>query len=85
MSEKQHTLKSEIALSGVGLHTGEKVNIHLKPAPDNHGYKFKRLDLDGQPVIKADADLVVSTDRGKERNQNLYNRARFGCLVWYAS
>ncbi len=70
MSEKQHTLKSEVALSGVGLHTGEKVNIHLKPAPDNHGYKFKRMDIEGQPVIKADADLVVSTDRGTTLEKN---------------
>ncbi|MFN5786950.1 MAG: bifunctional UDP-3-O-[3-hydroxymyristoyl] N-acetylglucosamine deacetylase/3-hydroxyacyl-ACP dehydratase, partial [Flavobacteriia bacterium] len=34
------------------------------PAPENHGYKFQRIDLEGEPVIKADADLVVATDRG---------------------
>jgi UDP-3-O-[3-hydroxymyristoyl] N-acetylglucosamine deacetylase/3-hydroxyacyl-[acyl-carrier-protein] dehydratase len=64
MAEKQRTLKSSIKLQGVGLHTGEKVNIEICPAPENHGYKFQRIDLDGEPVIKADADLVVATDRG---------------------
>ena len=64
MSEKQRTLKKEITLTGVGLHTGETVNLTLKPAPENHGYKFKRVDVEGEPIIKADADLVVATDRG---------------------
>jgi UDP-3-O-[3-hydroxymyristoyl] N-acetylglucosamine deacetylase/3-hydroxyacyl-[acyl-carrier-protein] dehydratase len=64
MSEKQRTLKSEISISGVGLHTGEKVNVTICPAPANHGYKFQRIDLPEQTIIKADADLVVATDRG---------------------
>lgn len=70
MAEKQRTLKASIKLSGVGLHTGEKVNLELCPAPDNHGYKFQRIDLDGQPLVKADADLVVATDRGTTLEQN---------------
>jgi UDP-3-O-[3-hydroxymyristoyl] N-acetylglucosamine deacetylase/3-hydroxyacyl-[acyl-carrier-protein] dehydratase len=49
---------------GVGLHTGEKVTIELCPAPANHGYKFQRIDLDDAPIINADVDLVVSTERG---------------------
>jgi UDP-3-O-[3-hydroxymyristoyl] N-acetylglucosamine deacetylase / 3-hydroxyacyl-[acyl-carrier-protein] dehydratase len=64
MAEKQRTLKSAVKLIGVGLHTGEKVNLEICPAPDNHGYKFQRTDLEGEPIIKADADLVVATDRG---------------------
>jgi UDP-3-O-[3-hydroxymyristoyl] N-acetylglucosamine deacetylase/3-hydroxyacyl-[acyl-carrier-protein] dehydratase len=64
MAEKQRTLKSSIKLQGVGLHTGEKVNLEICPAPENHGYKFQRIDLEGEPIIKADADLVVATDRG---------------------
>ena len=64
MAEKQRTLKSSIKLQGVGLHTGEKVNLEICPAPDNHGYKFQRIDLEGQPIIPADVDLVVSTERG---------------------
>lgn len=70
MAEKQRTLKESIKLSGVGLHTGEKVNIEICPAPDNHGYKFQRVDMEGQPIIKADADLVISTDRGTTLEQN---------------
>jgi UDP-3-O-[3-hydroxymyristoyl] N-acetylglucosamine deacetylase/3-hydroxyacyl-[acyl-carrier-protein] dehydratase len=64
MAEKQRTLRTSIKLQGVGLHTGEKVNLEICPAPENHGYKFQRVDLDGEPIIKADADLVVATDRG---------------------
>lgn len=70
MSSKQHTLNEPISLSGVGLHTGEKVNITLLPAGENHGYKFQRTDIDNQPIIKADADFVVSTDRGTTLEQN---------------
>lgn len=70
MADKQRTLKEAIKLAGIGLHTGEKVNIELCPAPENHGYKFQRIDLDGQPIIKADVDLVVATDRGTTLEQN---------------
>jgi UDP-3-O-[3-hydroxymyristoyl] N-acetylglucosamine deacetylase/3-hydroxyacyl-[acyl-carrier-protein] dehydratase len=64
MTERQHTLKQPVALMGIGLHTGEKVTIELCPAPTNHGYKFQRVDLDHAPIINADVDLVISTDRG---------------------
>ncbi len=64
MSEKQRTLKENIKLSGVGLHTGVLVTLEICTAPENHGYKFQRVDLPEQPIIKADADLVVSTERG---------------------
>jgi UDP-3-O-[3-hydroxymyristoyl] N-acetylglucosamine deacetylase / 3-hydroxyacyl-[acyl-carrier-protein] dehydratase len=64
MAEKQCTLKTNLKLKGVGLHTGELVNIEICPAPVNHGYKFQRVDLDNQPIINADVDLVVATDRG---------------------
>lgn len=64
MNQKQRTLKGPITLSGVGLHTGANANITFKPAPTNHGFKFKRIDLDGQPVIEADCDLVTDTSRG---------------------
>jgi UDP-3-O-[3-hydroxymyristoyl] N-acetylglucosamine deacetylase/3-hydroxyacyl-[acyl-carrier-protein] dehydratase len=70
MAEKQCTLKESVTLIGVGLHTGEKVKLEICPAPDNHGYKFQRIDLEGQPTIKADADLVVATDRGTTLEQN---------------
>mgnify|MGYP001281834984 CR=1 FL=1 len=70
MSEKQRTLKGIVKVNGIGLHTGEKVNLEIHPAPGNHGYKFQRIDLDGQPTIKADVDLVVSTERGTTLEQN---------------
>lgn len=64
MTEKQRTLKQPVSFSGVGLHTGEIVNLSILPAPENHGYAFQRTDLEGQPIVKADADLVISTQRG---------------------
>ncbi|MBK8499484.1 MAG: bifunctional UDP-3-O-[3-hydroxymyristoyl] N-acetylglucosamine deacetylase/3-hydroxyacyl-ACP dehydratase [Flavobacteriales bacterium] len=64
MSDKQHTLKGSAVVKGVGLHTGEPVTLTMRPAPVGHGYKFQRTDLEGQPIIDADADLVVSTARG---------------------
>jgi UDP-3-O-[3-hydroxymyristoyl] N-acetylglucosamine deacetylase / 3-hydroxyacyl-[acyl-carrier-protein] dehydratase len=62
--DKQHTLGSEISISGTGLHTGELVDIKLKPAEPGFGIQFKRIDLPNQPVIKADCDLVTDTSRG---------------------
>ncbi len=61
---KQRTLGKEISLTGVGLHTGNEVTLTLKPAPVNYGYAFVRIDLEGSPVIEADANYVVSTQRG---------------------
>ncbi|MCL9809443.1 bifunctional UDP-3-O-[3-hydroxymyristoyl] N-acetylglucosamine deacetylase/3-hydroxyacyl-ACP dehydratase [Flavobacterium luminosum] len=61
---KQKTIQSEITLKGVGLHTGKEVTMTFKPAPINNGYTFVRVDLEGQPVIEADASYVVNTQRG---------------------
>ena len=61
---KQKTIKSEISLIGVGLHTGKEVTMTFKPAPVNNGYTFVRVDLEGHPVIEADANYVVNTQRG---------------------
>lgn len=70
MHTKQHTLKSEIKFSSVGLHTGANVNVVIEPAAINHGYKFQRVDVEGQPIIPADADLVVDTQRGTTLEKN---------------
>lgn len=70
MAEKQRTLKAPVKLTGVGLHTGETVTLEILPAPGNHGYKFQRIDLEGEPIIKADCDLVVATDRGTTLEAN---------------
>ena len=64
MSVKQKTIENEVTLSGVGLHTGNKVTMTFKPAPVNHGYAFVRIDLEGNPVIEASAEYVVNTQRG---------------------
>lgn len=70
MADMQKTLKDSAKLSGIGLHTGEKVNITILPAAENHGFKFQRVDIEGQPTIKADCDLVVATDRGTTLEEN---------------
>lgn len=61
---KQKTLKESFSLSSVGLHTGLKLTVTFNPAPENHGYKIQRVDLEGQPIIDAVAENVVDTSRG---------------------
>jgi len=61
---KQRTIAKEVVLKGVGLHTGKDVTMTFKSAPVNHGYAFVRVDLEGAPVIEADASYVVNTQRG---------------------
>ncbi len=70
MPEKQKTIKSPVTISGIGLHTGKQVSLTYKPAPENHGYKFQRIDLKEKPVIDADIDNVVNTERGTNIAQN---------------
>jgi len=64
MSDKQKTLARDCVLNGVGLHTGCKVNLTLKPAPVNTGFVFVRTDLEGMPHVEADANYVTNTERG---------------------
>lgn len=61
---KQQTLKQEFSVSGKGLHTGMQIEAVFCPAPENHGYKFQRVDLEGQPIINALAENVAGTNRG---------------------
>ena len=68
--DKQHTLGSITSISGTGLHTGIKVDMTLKPANPGFGFQFQRVDLPGQPVIKADCDLVTDTSRGTTLEDN---------------
>lgn len=70
MIEQQKTIKEQVSISGVGLHTGQEVTLTMKPAPENHGYKFQRIDLDGQPIVHADVDRVVGTQRGTTLEEN---------------
>ena len=62
--EMQNTIKSEAAISGIALHTGVRIHLRMKPAPENTGYKIQRIDLEGMPVIDAVAENVVDTQRG---------------------
>ncbi len=64
MSVKQKTLACSFTIQGKGLHTGVDVTMNFLPAPVNHGFKFKRIDVEGHPVIDADVDLVIDTSRG---------------------
>jgi UDP-3-O-[3-hydroxymyristoyl] N-acetylglucosamine deacetylase/3-hydroxyacyl-[acyl-carrier-protein] dehydratase len=70
MDKFQTTLNSEVSISGVGLHTGQEVSLTFVPAPEDHGYVFQRTDIEGQPKVKADCDLVVDTSRGTTIEDN---------------
>ena len=61
---KQLTLNAPFTLSGKGLHSGLRLTAEFCPAPENHGYKIQRTDLERQPVIDCLADFVVVTNRG---------------------
>lgn len=61
---KQKTLKNSFSVSGKGLHTGLEITATFLPAPEHHGYKIQRIDLEGQPTIDALAENVVETSRG---------------------
>jgi len=45
MNVKQRTLQSEVTISGTGLHTGKPVTLTIKPASENHWYRFRRTGL----------------------------------------
>ncbi len=61
---RQTTLKGSFSLSSKGLHTGLDLTVTFNPAPENFGYQIQRVDLEGQPIIKALAEKVVDTQRG---------------------
>lgn len=64
LAVNQKTIEKETTLKGVGLHTGKEVTLTFKPAPENHGFVFARVDLEGTPKIEADANYVINTQRG---------------------
>ncbi len=70
MTTNQRTLKAAVTVTGVGLHTGKKASLTFRPAPENHGFKFQRIDLPNKPIIDADVDNVVETARGTTLEQN---------------
>jgi UDP-3-O-[3-hydroxymyristoyl] N-acetylglucosamine deacetylase/3-hydroxyacyl-[acyl-carrier-protein] dehydratase len=66
----QHTIREPISISGAGIHTGQSVTMVIKPAPANTGIFFKRIDLPGEPTVKADVDFVVETNRSTTLENN---------------
>jgi len=66
MSDKQRTLKASMKFKGVGLHTGKMVEMTIEPAEADSGYRFQRIDIEGEPIVKADLDNVVSTEEGPQ-------------------
>ncbi len=64
MADKQCTIVNSVSFTGTGLHTGVEVTLTLNPAAENHGYKFKRVDLPEQTIIDALAENVTFTERG---------------------
>lgn len=70
MADKQRTIQKAVSITGKGLHTGAPVTLTFNPAPENHWFKFQRVDLEGQPIIEADCDLVVDTSRGTTLEKN---------------
>ncbi|MAV04615.1 MAG: UDP-3-O-[3-hydroxymyristoyl] N-acetylglucosamine deacetylase [Flavobacteriaceae bacterium] len=67
---KQHTISKPVSLKGVGIHTGKEVNLTFKPAEENFGYAFCRTDLPEKPIIEANINYVVNTDRGTNLDKN---------------
>ncbi len=70
MEKMQTTIKESFTISGTGLHTGQAVNMTFNPADEDHGYKFQRTDLEGQPIVDALVDYVVDVSRGTTLEQN---------------
>ena len=59
----QQTLNRPASFSGIGLHSGNRVNMTILPAPANSGVRFRRVDLDGKPEIEARVENVAETNR----------------------
>lgn len=85
---KQLTLKQPFSVSGKGLHTGLEINATFNPAPENTGYKFRRTDLEGQPLIDAIAENVIDTRRGTviaNRNGDMVSTIEHAMASLYAA
>jgi UDP-3-O-[3-hydroxymyristoyl] N-acetylglucosamine deacetylase/3-hydroxyacyl-[acyl-carrier-protein] dehydratase len=62
-SDRQHTLAKSVSMTGTSLHTGEQVTLTLQPAPENFGFKFRRIDLEDKPFIPALVEKVQKVER----------------------
>lgn len=63
MPDRQHTLAKSATIEGTSLHTGEKVTLTLQPAPENFGFKFRRMDMEDKPFITASVEKVMKVER----------------------
>ncbi|MDO4715845.1 MAG: bifunctional UDP-3-O-[3-hydroxymyristoyl] N-acetylglucosamine deacetylase/3-hydroxyacyl-ACP dehydratase [Bacteroidales bacterium] len=83
----QKTLKGSFSLFGKGLHTGLNLTVTFNPAPENHGYKIQRIDLEGQPTIDAVAEYVTETSRGTvlHKGEVRCSTVEHGMAALYAS
>jgi UDP-3-O-[3-hydroxymyristoyl] N-acetylglucosamine deacetylase/3-hydroxyacyl-[acyl-carrier-protein] dehydratase len=70
MLKNQRTIKKPVSISGIGLHTGNASTLTFKPAPENTGIRFKRIDIQDCPEIVADIDHVMDISRGTTIGQN---------------
>ncbi|MGB1207393.1 MAG: bifunctional UDP-3-O-[3-hydroxymyristoyl] N-acetylglucosamine deacetylase/3-hydroxyacyl-ACP dehydratase [Chitinophagales bacterium] len=59
----QQTIKNVVSISGIGLHSGQKATLTFRPAEANFGIRFQRIDLENAPIIKADADFAIKSER----------------------
>lgn len=64
MAERQHTIAKSVSISGIGLHTGQVGTLTFHPALPNSGIKFRRIDVEGCPIVEARVENVVDTSRG---------------------
>ena len=67
---KQRTIVNKVSIKGTGLHTGVETVATFKPAKENFGIRFKRLDLKNCPEIVSDIDHVIDISRGTTIGQN---------------
>ena len=85
---KQLTLNDSFSVSGKGLHSGLQIEAVFRPAPENTGYKFRRIDLEGEPMIDAIAENVVDTNRGTviaNRNGDVVSTIEHAMAALYAA
>lgn len=73
----QHTIREPLTISGAGIHTGQSVTMSIRPADPNTGINFQRIDLPGKPIVKADVDNVIETNRSTTIE---LNGARIGTI-----
>ena len=66
----QHTINSSFYIHGIGLHSGKEVNLIFKPAEENSGILFKRIDLTQKPIVKAQIDNLYKTERNTSLEKN---------------